>query len=342
MGARGYRPPRRRRDARAVQRLSQLGLGLALVTLTVMAAGAPRVMGKRLSRVAKAVLVEVLEQAELPSAKVTAVARSPEKQAQIMYDICHSEGGVERAKDMYAKSSEAIVDVYLAHKKRPRDEVIARMAREIERVIDELGPDRKTMRHVSDERYAFDVDPSSLADAARFEAAAKVHPAVARFLGPERSGHDAYHIEVFQNSLPITGMWQGQCDTAKSESDEQTKPDEATDKPPLSGKIYLSLRSENDAFQAKIKVGDRVVNLSDVKLDDQTGRLSFLVEQRKTRAVASFNLTRTSMRLEYDAVVCQLSRVPKSKARRSDARAGRATRARTRGSAPHKRAPRQR
>ena len=172
--------------------------GLMAFTLAAQAQ-APAISGKPLPEPAREVLAEILREAGVAAVEVTSVARTPAKQAEVMYGYI-VRNGAAAAHKLYGPAGDRVIDVYEQHAGKPKDEVVALMLERLEVEFERLeaqGDKRTELMHVSDSHYVFDVAPSSIPASrhAAFEKAVENHPKVSRFLKPPLD-KNAYHIEV--------------------------------------------------------------------------------------------------------------------------------------------------
>lgn len=155
------------------------------------------VKGKALWPYPGQILREIMASAQVDTCEVTSVGRTPETQARIMYENLIGTGdgqGIDAQLKLYMPPGQAVIQVYVANKDRPRDEIVAAMQMEILR----QGPE-KVSHHCSMTRWVFDVGPSSIAVDKQhdFLAAALGHPKVIKVLSPWTEPKDpAIHIEI--------------------------------------------------------------------------------------------------------------------------------------------------
>lgn len=195
----------------AIRSLLPVLVAAALALSTPDVRAQATLSGVTLDPVPEEVLQEILEAANLRSARVTSYQRTARKQAEIMYGICRARRGVAKARRTYSTAAERIIDVFVANRKKRRADVIALMTAETKRVLTDLGPGRTTLMHVDSHNYTFDVAPSSIRNRRRFAAAIKAHPDVVRVLEPGIGSERAYHIEVPRTLGPVRGPWVGSC-----------------------------------------------------------------------------------------------------------------------------------
>jgi len=169
---------------------------VAVMCLAASTGHAQTVQGEPLDSVPRAVLLEVLADAGLSSARVTSVARTPRQQAEAMRNAI-LRSGVAAVRGVYAAAAQSVIDAYVAATALGYgpERTLDAMEAEIELVIEALGDDRRTMMHVASGRHTFDVAPSSIRDPAAFESALRRHPRVLRIITPHE-GEAAFHIEV--------------------------------------------------------------------------------------------------------------------------------------------------
>jgi hypothetical protein len=141
------------------------------------------------------VLVDILTAAGLPSCVISSTARSPRKQAEVMYANLDARGAkVERG--LYREPGQAVIAVYEDYVATyaTEEETIAAMT---EKIV-ELGPSNVS-HHCSDHKRVnvFDVAPSSVqAKLISFEKAVRADKRVAKFITPPQDA--GFHLEIPQ------------------------------------------------------------------------------------------------------------------------------------------------
>lgn len=188
--------------------------GVTIATIIFPAglvAARPVLSGTKLDPAAEEVLLEILDAANLGTARVSSYKRSARDQARIFYDIVCKNNTEADVKKLYSKAAHPVIEIYYKKRKTAdRDEVISLMEKEIKEIIASLGNERRTMMHIESSNHAFDIAPSSLKDTGRFTEALKAHPDVVRYFEPGKA-EAAFHIEVSKKQKPVTGTWKGTC-----------------------------------------------------------------------------------------------------------------------------------
>lgn len=140
------------------------------------------------------VLQDVMNAANVVKLTISSTQRSPADQARVMYNNLETQG-VAAQRKLYKPPGQAIIDVYVAGKaaKKTADAIKADMTAKIL----ELGPE-KVSHHAADPKVlnVFDVAPSSVADVAAFQNAAKSDKRVSKFLTPPND--PGLHFEIPQ------------------------------------------------------------------------------------------------------------------------------------------------
>lgn len=176
---------------------------LGLLSSTAVLAADPKLTGRPVAPEARAVLLEILRKAELPSARVTSTSRTAAEQAKVIFDYIN-EHGYDAALELYGPHGDAIVQVCERSYKKNRAcdaPVLDRMVEETRRqlkLLEQQGEQRTELMHTSDTHYAIDIDPESVADPRAFESAATAHARVTRLLEPAEH-HNSYHVEILKN-----------------------------------------------------------------------------------------------------------------------------------------------
>ncbi len=143
-------------------------------------------------------LREILDAAELKTARITSGVRTATDQARIMYDNIKTHS-VEHQKKLYGSVGDQVIDVYVANASETEDDVKKLMQEKIE----ELGPE-KVSKHCSNTHDVIDVAPSSISNRSKFEAAilkAKDQGAISKYIMPP--GDPAYHLEIPKAVAPV-------------------------------------------------------------------------------------------------------------------------------------------
>jgi hypothetical protein len=140
------------------------------------------------------VLRDVMSAANVARLTISSTQRSPADQARVMFNNLQTQG-VAAQRRLYTPPGQAVIDVYEAGKaagKSP-DAIKADMTAK----IIALGP-MNVSHHAADPKLlnVFDVAPSSVADVASFEAAAKKDGRVSKFLTPPND--PGLHFEIPQ------------------------------------------------------------------------------------------------------------------------------------------------
>lgn len=179
------------------------GWRLAVVVMTSLGtafAAEPELTGREVPAAARSVLLDVLKQAGLESARVTSTTRTVAEQAKVMFDFVNK-NGFEAALELYGPHGDAIIKVCAASYKQNGkcvDQVLPKMVEETRRQIELLqkqGDHRTELMHTSDTHFTIDIDPESIADRPAFEAAVAAERRVSRFLKPPLD-KNSYHLEI--------------------------------------------------------------------------------------------------------------------------------------------------
>ncbi len=129
-------------------------------------------------------------------ARITSSARTPQQQAQAMYNniVAH---GVAAQKKLYGSGGDQVIDVYSAQKAagKTQDEILAAMVAKIL----EVGPEHVS-RHTADFKklVVVDIAPSSIANKNAFITTAiqyKAKGTISQFFQPG-DGDPAFHLEI--------------------------------------------------------------------------------------------------------------------------------------------------
>jgi hypothetical protein len=171
-----------------------------ICALAPLALAAPELTGRPVPGEARSVLLEILTQAKLASAKVTSTTRTAAEQAKVMFEFVNT-SGYEAALDLYGPHGDAIIAVckksYSEHQKCV-DSVLPKMIEQARfqlKLLEKQGDKRTELMHTSDTHYTIDIAPNSISDRTRFEEAVQEHPRVHRFLKPPLD-RDSYHLEI--------------------------------------------------------------------------------------------------------------------------------------------------
>ena len=138
-----------------------------------------------------------MAQAGISDLTITSTARTPERQASVMYDNIQNQG-VEAQKRLYAAPGDRVVDAYVAGQQAglSREEIVQAMTDQIYAE----GPSNVS-KHLADPATlnVIDISPRSIAASQRdaFLAAAESHPQVSRVLDPS-DNDPAFHLEIRQ------------------------------------------------------------------------------------------------------------------------------------------------
>jgi hypothetical protein len=129
---------------------------------------------------------------------VTSVQRSPFEQARAMYENCFTYG-VESQFKLYGPNGDAVVQVFVDHRAKQKDQIIAAMQAKI---LD-LGP-ANVSHHCADPKAlnVIDISASRMTAAARmnFHLAIKAERRIAKYFDPFTEPSDpAFHLEVKQS-----------------------------------------------------------------------------------------------------------------------------------------------
>lgn len=160
----------------------------------------PTISGVAIPIGAAVVLREILTTAGIGHCSVTSVARTPLKQASIMYQNC-VDHGVDKQLALYAAAGDQVIRVFEANRRKPKYEVVGLME---QKIIELAAEGKRVSRHIEypgDDFWVFDVAPSSIDPHQHqaFEQTARKHPRVLKVLGPQQSD-PAFHLEVSKAS----------------------------------------------------------------------------------------------------------------------------------------------
>ncbi|HEV7427957.1 MAG TPA: hypothetical protein VGQ46_16495 [Thermoanaerobaculia bacterium] len=140
------------------------------------------------------VLRDVMTAANVAKLTISSTQRSPADQARVMFNNLETQG-VAAQRRLYKPPGQAVIDVYVAGKAagKTSDAIKAEMTAK----INELGP-MTVSHHAADPKVlnVFDVAPSSVADVAAFQTAAKNDARVSKFLTPPND--PGLHFEIPQ------------------------------------------------------------------------------------------------------------------------------------------------
>lgn len=171
----------------------------------------PRLYGKEIPEGAAAILREILTSANVGSAQITSVARTPAEQARVMWENLAAplpgtlkvlyKDSVDRYMHLYKPPGQAVIQVYAAHRTLAAAPCQALM----EAKILELGP-RAVSAHCAgpdSSVWVIDVNPGSIPGPFReaVSRAARVHPRVANFLQPPAD--PAFHFEILKEAQTL-------------------------------------------------------------------------------------------------------------------------------------------
>jgi len=163
-------------------------------------AAEPELTGREVPAQARSVLLDILKQAGLESARVTSTTRTGAEQAKVMFDFVNK-NGFDAALELYGPHGDAIIKVCTAsHKQHGKcvDQVLPQMVDETRRQLELLqkqGANRTELMHTSDTHFTIDIDPESIANRPGFEAAVAAERRVSRFLKPPLD-RNSYHLEI--------------------------------------------------------------------------------------------------------------------------------------------------
>ena len=140
------------------------------------------------------VLRDVMAASSVVKLTISSTQRSPTDQARVMYNNLETQG-VAAQRRLYKEPGQAVISVYEAGKSagKTADAIKADMTAK----INELGP-MTVSHHAADPKLlnVFDVAPSSVADVAAFQTAAKADSRVSKFLTPPND--PGLHFEIPQ------------------------------------------------------------------------------------------------------------------------------------------------
>jgi len=183
----------------------RLALRLPVITFETNDPDAP---SNVVSRYTLRVLTEILVKANERSAEITSTMRTPQRQAEIMYDSLQ-----DNNISHYGWAGQQVIAKYRSdeRKHKTRDQIIADMVH----VIYQVGPSNVSKHCVDPGAYALknviDIAPSSLLNGRRFGLVAQsFYPRVSKVLDPDypqsnQKYDPAYHLEIPQPSG--TGEW---------------------------------------------------------------------------------------------------------------------------------------
>ncbi|WP_434389669.1 hypothetical protein [Melittangium boletus] len=143
------------------------------------------------------VVQEIMAQAGISDLTITSTARTPERQASVMYDNIQSQG-VQDQLDLYGAPGDRVVNTYVAGQQAglSRQEIVQAMTAQIYAE----GPSNVS-KHLADPSTlnVIDISPRSIPQGQRadFLAAAGSHPQVSRVLDPSDKD-PAFHLEIRQ------------------------------------------------------------------------------------------------------------------------------------------------
>lgn len=175
-----------------------------IVTLTLLtllfgvpaASAQPRVTGVPLKAPAQAVLMEVMDEADVRTVRVTSTERTAAEQAEVMYNYI-LRNSVQNAYRLYGPEGDSIIAVFERTREQGRDAAVDAMTEETRRQLPRAHANNRLM-HTKDTHYVFDVALSSIPSERRqaFIRAARAHPHTTRVLGPADGEQEAVHLEV--------------------------------------------------------------------------------------------------------------------------------------------------
>jgi hypothetical protein len=141
-------------------------------------------------------IAATLDRAMLPSCLVTSVARTPEQQANAMFNNC-VRTGVDAQKAIYKDAGKQVIQVFednisLTQTEDGKAHVIALMVNK----INKLGPQNVSHHCLPPDAsiWVCDIAKSSLESVARFQAAVVGHPQLEKLLDE----NNVMHVEVIK------------------------------------------------------------------------------------------------------------------------------------------------
>ncbi|HEY6728956.1 MAG TPA: hypothetical protein VI197_33330 [Polyangiaceae bacterium] len=195
---RGAATKRALRVSASFQRWS--AAAVVLTSFGTALAAEPVLSGKAVPDRVRAVLLDILKQAELDGALVTSTTRTAAEQAKVMFDFINR-NGLEAALELYGPHGDAIIKVcgasYKQHSKCT-EPILPKMVDETRRQLELLvqqGDRRTELMHTSDTHFTIDIAPESISDPSAFEAAVAADRRVSRFLKPPLD-RNSYHLEI--------------------------------------------------------------------------------------------------------------------------------------------------
>ena len=160
-------------------------------------------------------VMDVLQQAGIHSARMISRRRSTQQEAAFLYGLMKDEDNFSSVKKRYGPAAQKVIDIYSVNKLKSRGLVVALMDTEIKKQISLLGENRKEFSYVGPSKvFKFVVMPELAVDRShfmnRFEAALRDHPDFTRWYGSAETG-GAYQIEIPKILRTISGLWRGRC-----------------------------------------------------------------------------------------------------------------------------------
>lgn len=171
-------------------------LPLGLLVLFLEVGVEPEIRGRALPEPAARVLQEIMAEAEVASVRVTSTERTPREQAQVMRGFIRRHG-VQAAYRLYGPEGDAVIHCYEACRRPGAEACLEEMGTEVRRQLPQAHAEGRLM-HTNPTHFVFDVAIRSVGPARRaaFARAARQHPRVSRFLGPQDGEKGAFHVEI--------------------------------------------------------------------------------------------------------------------------------------------------
>ena len=169
-------------------------------------------------------VLDVLQEANISSARMISRRRSTHQEAAFMFRVLHGSNNTGAIQQRYGTAARRVIDLYLAHKTKPRAVVLALMNAEIQKQIVLLGEGRTEFGFVGSSKvHKFVVMPEPVIDYAgylkRFETSLHDHPDFIGWQGSAQEGR-TYHIEVPKTLKTISGLWRGRCRITLADGEE--------------------------------------------------------------------------------------------------------------------------
>lgn len=144
------------------------------------------------------VIKEILAEANIEKARATSLRRTMRQQTEEMLKL--AEASVAKAKVLYCKAGDAVIDVYVQNKSKSRSQVLRLMEAELERQLP-TAQDAGCLNHIESSRYiAVDIAKSSIPEGKlnTFKKAVRARREISGFLCPP-TDPNAYHLEFPRN-----------------------------------------------------------------------------------------------------------------------------------------------